>query len=135
MLNKAYQDFIRHKTIAKVYHDKELLFPSYLLILYLSVDVKNYTDPIIIYLYSANSTLLEFLLKKELQKMSQYNLIFTETVTAETDLVISDTFNTPFYLSQESTLIWESVPSDSDWMNLRNKLNEIKKEKEFSWLE
>ena len=135
MLNKAYQDFIRHKAIAKVYHDKELLFPSYLLILYLSVDVKNYTEPIIIYLYSANSTLLEFLLKKELQKMSQYNLIFTETVTAETDLVISDTFNTPFCLSQESTLIWESVPSDSDWMNLRNKLNEIKKEKEFSRLE
>ena len=67
--------------------------------------------------------------------MSQYNLIFTETVTAETDLVISDTFNTPFCLSQESTLIWESVPSDSDWMNLRNKLNEIKKEKEFSRLE
>ncbi|MGX7419757.1 helix-turn-helix domain-containing protein [Carnobacterium gallinarum] len=134
MLSKTYVEFISHKEFAEIYHNKELLFQSYMLILFISVDVQNYTEPIYVYLYSSHSRLLEFLLKKELKKMGQYYLIFVNEVTENTDLILADTFNIPFNLIQERTLIWDSVPSDSDWANLRSKLSEIKKKKEFSRL-
>lgn len=134
MLSRTYVDFIYHEEFSKLYYNKEVLFQSYMLVLFISVDVKNYTKPIYVYLYSSHSRLLEFLLKKELKKMGQHYLIFVNEVTIETDLILSDTFNIPFELIEERTLIWDSVPSDSDWANLRSKLSEIKRNKEFNLL-
>lgn len=63
--------------------------------------------------------------------MTQYHLFFTDEETKETDLIVSDTFNIPYKLSENRMLIWDPIPNDTDWKNLRDKLSEIKKEKEF----
>lgn len=135
LVKNTYQNCIEFDSFSKYYYNKEFLFPSYMLTLFVSIDVKNYTIPISVYLYSSHSKILETILKKELSKMTQYHLFFTDEETKETDLIVSDTFNIPYKLSENRMLIWDPIPSDTDWKNLRDKLSEIKKEKEFLFLD
>lgn len=122
---KSYIELNKKKTV--IWLTKEYLFFNYLLVLIEFLPLKELLKPLYICIDFSFGKNYNQLIKKNIQKIADLNIVYQNHIDEKTDLILTDKeFVT---VSKRKQIIWLVPPRAIDWANFTNQLIQVRKEK------